>query len=127
MAFRLVDPMPFMPLGAERRVVEGRPIMRRVVIGHVAQRNNDVVIAVLQPMPYGPINFMAIHNSLDDFLHQRAIGFRLCSPALMARHMSGSTTSFREICLFRIAPISMVMALFPLSLIIELGIIALLL
>lgn len=80
MAFRFVDPTPFMPPGAQRRMVEGRPIMCRVVIGHVAQRNNDVGIAVLQPMPQGPINFMAIHNILEDFLQQRNIGFRSMQP-----------------------------------------------
>lgn len=47
MVFCLVDPEPFMPLGAQRRVVHGRPIMRRVVIGHVPQRNNDLAITYL--------------------------------------------------------------------------------
>lgn len=76
MAFRLVDPEPFMPLGAQRRVVNGRPVMRRVVIGHVAQQNNDVAIANLHLMPQGPINFMAIHNVIEGFLRHRGIGFR---------------------------------------------------
>lgn len=80
MAFWLIDPEPFMPLGAQRRVVHGRPVMRRVVIGHVAQRNNDLAIACLQPMPQGPINFMAIHNIIADFLRDREIGFRSMQP-----------------------------------------------
>lgn len=80
MAFRFVDPAPFMPLGAQRMIVDDRPLMCRVVIGHVAQRNNDVAIAVLDPMPFGPINFMAIHNILEDFLHQHNVGFRSMQP-----------------------------------------------
>lgn len=35
MAFRLVDPTPFLPVGMQRQVVHGRPVMRRVVVGHV--------------------------------------------------------------------------------------------
>jgi hypothetical protein len=35
MAFRLVDPAPFLPLGMQRMIVPGRPVMRRVVVGHV--------------------------------------------------------------------------------------------
>jgi hypothetical protein len=69
MAFRLVDPEPFMPLGVQRRVVQGRPVMRRVVIGHVAEQNNDVAIVNLNPILVGPMNFMAIHNVIEDFLH----------------------------------------------------------
>lgn len=69
MAYRLVDLEPFMPLGAQRRVVQGRPVMRRVVIGHVAEQNNDVAIVNLNPILVGPMNFMAIHNIIEDFLH----------------------------------------------------------
>lgn len=69
-----------MPLGAQRRVVNGRLVMRRVVVGHVAQRNNDMAIAYLNPMPQGPINFMAIHNIIADFLGARDIGFHSMQP-----------------------------------------------
>lgn len=80
MAFRLVDPEPFMPPGAQRHVVNGRLIMRRVIIGHMAQLNNDLAIAVLQPMPQGAMNFMDIRNVLEDFLHQHAVGFCTIQP-----------------------------------------------
>lgn len=80
MAFRLVDPEPFMPQGAQRRIVPGRPVMRRVVTGPIAQRNNDLAIAYFQPMQQGPINFMAIHNVIDDFLRGRDIGYRSIQP-----------------------------------------------
>ncbi|CAD6219555.1 unnamed protein product [Miscanthus lutarioriparius] len=73
-------PEPFMPLGAQRRVVHGKPVMRRVVIGHVPQRSNDLAVAYLQPMPLGPINFMAVHNIIEDFLRNRGIGFRSLQP-----------------------------------------------
>lgn len=81
MAFRLVDPTPFIPLGEEQRMVNSRPIMRWVVIGHVAQRNTDMATAVLQPMPQGPVNFTNIYNILDDFLRNiRSIDFRSMQP-----------------------------------------------
>jgi hypothetical protein len=35
MAFRFVDPVPFLPEGAERLIIPGRPLMRWVVIGRV--------------------------------------------------------------------------------------------
>ena len=41
MAFRLVDPAPFMPPGAQRMMVHGRPMMRRVVTGQVQEQNNN--------------------------------------------------------------------------------------
>lgn len=54
--------------------------MRRVVIGHVAQQNNDMAIVNLHPMPEGPMNFMAVHNIIEDFLNHRGIGFRSMQP-----------------------------------------------
>lgn len=39
-----------------------------------------MAIAYLQPMPQGPINFMAIHNIIADFLHAKGIGFRSMQP-----------------------------------------------
>ena len=49
-------------------MINGRPLMRRVVVGHVPKRNNDLFIATLNPMPQGPVDFMDIRNILDDFL-----------------------------------------------------------
>lgn len=81
MAFRFVDPTPFLPHGSQRMMIDGRPTMRRVVIGHVAPRNNDLAIAVLQPLPQGQVNFMDIRNILDDFLHNHAaVGYRMMQP-----------------------------------------------
>lgn len=40
-----------------------------------------MAIAVSNPMPQGPVNFMAIYNVLDDFLRNiRGIGFRSAQP-----------------------------------------------
>jgi hypothetical protein len=33
MVFRFVDPHPFMPDGAQRLMIDGRPVMKRVVTG----------------------------------------------------------------------------------------------
>jgi hypothetical protein len=51
MAFRLVDPIPFLPPGMQRRVVHGRPVMRRVVVGPIHQTNNDLAIVRFHPPP----------------------------------------------------------------------------
>jgi hypothetical protein len=81
MAFRFIDPAPFMPVGAQRQMINGCPLMRRVVVGHVPERNNDLAIATLNPMPQGPVNFMDIRNILEDFLHNHAnVGFRTMQP-----------------------------------------------
>lgn len=59
LAFCFVDPAPFLPPGTQRMMVDGRPLMRRVVVGHVPQRNNDLAIAVLNPLQQGPVDFWA--------------------------------------------------------------------
>lgn len=77
MAFRFVDPAPFLPPGTERMMVDGRPLMRRVVVGHVPQRNNDLAIAILHPMPQGPVDFWDVRMLLDDFLrNHRDVSYR---------------------------------------------------
>lgn len=80
MAFRLVDPTPFMPPGAQRMVVNGRPTMRRVVTGHIAEQNNDLAIANFLPAPHGPTTFMAIRDAIQGFLTQRNITFVSIQP-----------------------------------------------
>jgi hypothetical protein len=81
MTFCFIDPTPFMPPGAERQMIEACPLMRHVVVGHVVECNNDLAIATLHPMPQGPINFMDIHNILEDFLHKHVnVGFRSMQP-----------------------------------------------
>jgi hypothetical protein len=72
MAFHFVDLTPFLPPGTQRQMINYRPIMRHVVVGHVPRRNNDLAIAILNPMPQGPVDFWDIHVLLDDFLRNRA-------------------------------------------------------
>jgi len=80
MAFQLIDPAPFMLLGAQRMVVHGRPVMRRVIIGPVEERNNNLAIANFLPVPQGPLNFMMIRDQFEAFLKQRNIGFLSIQP-----------------------------------------------
>jgi hypothetical protein len=81
MAFRFVDPAPFLPPGTQRMMVDGRPLMRRVVVGHVPQRNNDLAIAVLNPLPQGPVDFWHIRMLLNDFLRNHMdVSYRAMQP-----------------------------------------------
>lgn len=68
MAYRFVNPAPFMPPRAQRVIVPGRPTMMRVVTGRVHEMNNDVAIARLHPLPLEPMNFEDIRNILEDYL-----------------------------------------------------------
>lgn len=62
-------------------VVPGHPVMRRVIIGHVAQRNNDLAIAALHIMLAEHVTFMDIRNVIEDFLRNQAnVGFRSMQP-----------------------------------------------
>ncbi|CAD6219938.1 unnamed protein product [Miscanthus lutarioriparius] len=81
MAFRFIDPAPLMVVGAQRQMINGRPLMRRVVVGHVTEQNNDLDIAILNPLPQGPINFLDIRSILEDFLHNHVnVGYRGMQP-----------------------------------------------
>lgn len=55
--------------------------MHRVIIGHVAQRNNDLAIATLHPISVEHVNFLDIRNVIEDFLRNQAqVGFRSMQP-----------------------------------------------
>jgi len=41
MAYRFIDPTLFLQHGAQHQMINGCPLMRRVVVDHVPQRNND--------------------------------------------------------------------------------------
>jgi len=62
MAFRFVDPAPFMPAWGQRVMVPGCPALHRVVTGRVQRRNNDVAIAFIHPLPQGQLDFEVISN-----------------------------------------------------------------
>jgi len=70
-----------MPHGAQWQMINGRPLMRWVVIGHVPERNHDLAIAIFNPMLQGPINFLDIRNILHDFLrNHKGVGYRTMQP-----------------------------------------------
>lgn len=81
MAYHFIDPTPFLPHGTQHQMINGRPLMRCVVAGHVPQRNNDLVIATFNPMLQGQIDFVDICNVLHDFLRNHArVGYRTMQP-----------------------------------------------
>jgi hypothetical protein len=51
MAFRFVDPTPFLPAGAQLVMVQGQPLMQRVITGQVQKQHNDLAIATFNPLP----------------------------------------------------------------------------
>lgn len=57
MAYRFIDPRPFLPPRAQRVMVLGRLAMMRVITGHVQEHDNDVSIARLHPLPPEQMNF----------------------------------------------------------------------
>lgn len=69
MAYRFVDPAPFMPDWRQRVMVPGHPAMHRVVTGRVQRCNKDVAIAFINPMPQGQLDFDVIRETLSQFLH----------------------------------------------------------
>lgn len=69
MAYRFIDPQPFLPPGAQRIMVPGRQPLMHVVIGRVQERNNDVAIAYLHPMPQHQVNFDFIRDTSSNFLN----------------------------------------------------------
>lgn len=50
-------------------MVPGRPRVHRVVMGRIQKRNNDVAIAFIHPMPQEQMDFEAIKETLEDYLH----------------------------------------------------------
>lgn len=69
MAYRFIDPTPFMPEWGQRVMVPGRPVMHRVVTGRVQRRNNDVAIAFIYLLPQEQMEFAAIRETLEEYIH----------------------------------------------------------
>jgi hypothetical protein len=81
MAYCFVDPTPFMPEWGQRLMVLGHPPMLRVVTGRLQQRNNDVDIAFLHPLPTQQLNFDDVCDILRDFLNlQVRMPYQLIQP-----------------------------------------------
>nr|TKW34816.1 hypothetical protein SEVIR_2G330700v2 [Setaria viridis] len=71
MAYKFVDPSPFMPRGSHRQMVGYRKQMTRVVLGGLRRRNCDVAIVNIEPLPDQHVSFQSIRDLLDDFLRNR--------------------------------------------------------
>nr|TKW30157.1 hypothetical protein SEVIR_2G016600v2 [Setaria viridis] len=68
MAYRFVNPAPFMPRGCQRQIVGFRKPMSRVVLGGARRNQSDVAIAKIEPLPQLQVSFQSIRELLDDFL-----------------------------------------------------------
>ncbi|CAL5064934.1 unnamed protein product [Urochloa decumbens] len=68
MAYRFVNPAPFMPRGTNRLMVGNRKPMTRVVLGGATRNNCDVAIAIIEPIPLQQVSFQSISAVLDDFI-----------------------------------------------------------
>lgn len=80
-AFKFVDPAPFMPRGCHCLMVGQRKPTTRVVLGGRRRHNGEVAIATIEPMPNVQVSFPSIRELLDDFLrNHRQVGFRSIQP-----------------------------------------------
>nr|TKW20953.1 hypothetical protein SEVIR_4G194400v2 [Setaria viridis] len=68
MAYKFVNPAPFMPRGCQRQMVGFRKPMSRVVLGGARRNQSDVAIAKIEPLPQLQVSFQSIRELLDDFL-----------------------------------------------------------
>jgi hypothetical protein len=81
MAYRFVDPRPFMPRGAQRVMVPGRKHMRRVLMGRPHSKNNDLAIVTIDPLPQAQVSFQNIRGVIADFLADQArVGYNTIQP-----------------------------------------------
>nr|TKW08979.1 hypothetical protein SEVIR_6G061100v2 [Setaria viridis] len=71
MAYKFVDPAPFLPRGCQRQLVGFRKPMSRVILGSPWLNNNDVAIVSIEPLLAQQISFQSIRELLDDFLRNR--------------------------------------------------------
>ncbi|TVU18871.1 hypothetical protein EJB05_34988, partial [Eragrostis curvula] len=65
MAYRHIDPTPFIPPGFEHTVIPGRATMVRAIGGRPQQRNEDMAIVSIDPMPLHQVQFANIREVLD--------------------------------------------------------------
>lgn len=74
MAFQRADPNPFRPLGMRVENIPNRPMMVRAVAGRrPAQRNNNLAIATITPLPGNPLHFPTVEEILREFLEGHMI------------------------------------------------------
>jgi hypothetical protein len=77
MAYRFINPTPFMPHGCHRVHVEGRNSMTRAVLGSARRHNSDPAIVAIEPLSAEQVSFQSIRELLDDFLrNHKQVGFK---------------------------------------------------
>jgi len=65
MAYQCADPAPFAPEGMHYEEVPNRAFMVRAVAPAI---NEDLAIAIIDPLPGNALNFGAIRGVIRDFL-----------------------------------------------------------
>jgi len=81
MAYRFVDPRPFLPRGTQQVMVPGRKHMRRVLMGRPHSKNNDLAIVTIDPLPQAQVSFQNIRGVIADFLADQArVGYSTIQP-----------------------------------------------
>jgi hypothetical protein len=77
MAFRRVDPEPFLPPGFSATVVLHREIMARSVSRRLPPLHEDWAIINIQPLPGHEITFPAVRDVVREYLvEHRRLGVR---------------------------------------------------
>ncbi|CAN6177127.1 unnamed protein product [Urochloa humidicola] len=86
MAYRFVDPTPFMPLGCNRVIIPNRRTMTRAVMDGLRGQNDDLAIATIEPLPGNQVLFHSIREVLDDFLRNvRGVRYRKIQPSTLGQ------------------------------------------
>ncbi|CAL4991209.1 unnamed protein product [Urochloa decumbens] len=81
MAYRFVDPTPFMPPNCNRVMIPNRRTMTRAVLGGRRERNKDLAIATIEPLPGQEVIFESVEEVLDDFLwNTKEVGYHTIQP-----------------------------------------------
>lgn len=98
MAYRFVDPAPFLPAWGQRVMVPGRPTMRSVVTGRLHHVNKDIAIAFIHPLPHAQMNFNDIRGTLTEFLNvQMGMPFQSIQPCPFGQaYVTFSRVSHRD-------------------------------
>jgi hypothetical protein len=77
MAYRRVDPEPFLPPGFSASVVLHREIMARSVTRRLSPLHEDWAIINIQPLPDHEITFLAVRDVVREYLvEHRRLGVR---------------------------------------------------
>jgi hypothetical protein len=101
MAFRRVDPEPFLPPGFSASVVLHRDIMARSVSRRLPPLHEDWAIISIQPLPDHEITFPAVRDVVREYLvEHRRLGVRDIQRRTWGRFWSSSAAFLKETTLF---------------------------